>query len=57
MDYTLAVSARHDDEVGVVSGDEEDGNAGEGKRRSEVDDSRPGLHAGRRHAHDDIGLF
>lgn len=57
MHHTLAVSARHNDEVGVVGGDEKDGNAGQGQWRSQVDHARAGLHAGRGHSYDDIGLF
>lgn len=45
MDYTLPVLDGYDDEVGIVCGDEEDGDTGQCQWGSEVDDARPGLHA------------
>jgi len=54
---SLTVFARDEDEVCVISCDEEDGDSGHGERSREVHNSLAGFHACATHAEDDVALF
>ncbi|ROW11687.1 hypothetical protein VPNG_05661 [Cytospora leucostoma] len=57
LHHLLAVPARDYDEVRVIGGYEEDGDAGEPQGRRQVDDATARVHAGRRHPEDEVGLL
>lgn len=55
--HRLAVLRRHQDEVRVVRGDEEDGDACKGKRRRQLHDTSASVHSGTLHRQDEVAVL